>query len=126
MREWVSGYVIGTARDMWERDTRTRKGGCTNKDEICKHRVASYFMYLVCVHLSPFCPLISGCVVILCRTWAERIACQLLDALPFTDGAAIEWCRIGAAACAFLETAAAAAVAHGPLCPCGPSTVHWN
>lgn len=56
-------------------------------------------------------------------TWAERITRQLLDALTFTDGAAVERGGVGAAARAFLETAATAAVAHGPFGPRRPSSV---
>lgn len=56
-------------------------------------------------------------------TWAERITRQLLDALTFTDGAAVERGGVGTAARAFLETAATAAVAHGPLGPRRPSSV---
>ena len=51
-------------------------------------------------------------MVILCHTWAERIALQLLDALAFADGAAVERGGISAAACAFLVATATAAVAH--------------
>lgn len=69
-------------------------------------------MYLVFVHLYPFYPLLSGCIVILCHTWAERITRQLLDALPFTDGTAVEWSWVGTAASAFLVTTTTAAVAH--------------
>lgn len=69
-------------------------------------------MYFVYVRRYPFHPLLSGCIVILCHTWAEGITRQLLDALPFTDGAAVEWGGVGAAACAFLVTTAAAAVTH--------------
>lgn len=68
-------------------------------------------MYLG-VHRYTFHPLRNGFIVIFCRTWAERITRQLLDALPFTDGAAIEWGWVGTAACAFLVTTATAAVTH--------------
>lgn len=57
-------------------------------------------------------------------TWAERITRQLLDALTFTDGAAVERGGVGAAARAFLEAAATAAVAHGPFGPRRPSSVN--
>lgn len=60
------------------------------------------------------------------RTWAERVARQLLDALTFADGATVERGGVGAAARAFLVTPATAAVAHGPLCPRGPSSVNWG
>lgn len=57
-------------------------------------------------------------------TWAEGVARQLLDALTFTDGAPVQRGGVGAAARALLVTTAAAAVAHGPLRPRGPASVH--
>lgn len=83
-------------------------------------------MHLVFVHLNLFHPLISGRIIISCHTWAEGITRQLLNALPFTDGSAIEWRWVGTAARAFLVTTTTAAVAHRPLCPCWPSTIHWK
>lgn len=56
-------------------------------------------------------------------TWAEGVTRQLLDALTFTDGPTIEWGGVGTAACAFLVATATSAVTHGPLCPCGPSSI---
>lgn len=69
-------------------------------------------MYFVFVHLYPFHPRLSELIAILSHTWAEGITRQLLDALPFADGAAVERGRVGAAACAFLVTTATAAVTH--------------
>lgn len=79
----------------------------------------------------PFCLLQRGRTaglngLILCFTWAERVAGQLLDALAVTDGATIERGGVRAAAGAFLVATATAAVAHRPLGPRRPATVDWK
>lgn len=64
--------------------------------------------------------------MVLWFTWAERVARQLLDALTLADGTAIERGGVRTAASAFLEATPTAAVAHRPLGPRRPATVHWN
>ena len=62
--------------------------------------------------------------VLLQGTWAEGVAGQLLEALALADGSAVQGRRVGAASRALLEAATAAAVAHGPLGPRGPASIH--
>jgi len=101
---------------VWERHTHTHtrvKGGGTNGAKYANTEL--YHILCIsfwCTELNPFHPPLSGFVVIRCHTWAERIARQLLDALPVADGAAVEWGGVGTAASAFLVTAATAAVTH--------------
>lgn len=111
----------------WVRETHvTNRVKYANADVFCS--VLINFMRLVLVHaVPPFCPLQSGCgAVWFFHTWAEGITSQLLDALALAYGAAIERSRVGAAARALLVTTAAATVAHRPLGPRRPSTVHWR
>lgn len=82
------------------------------------------FQRVLGYHFLSTCRLILQFPVV---TWAERIARQLLDALTFTNGAAVERGGVGTAARALLVATATAAVAHRPLCPRGPSSVNcWR
>lgn len=103
MGEWIRD------REICGRETHVRVEG-TNRAKYANRELHHIVYAFSFVHLNPLFPLVSGWIVSF--TWAERITRQLLDALPLTDGSAVERRWVGTAAGAFLVTTATATVTH--------------
>lgn len=59
-------------------------------------------------------------------TWTQGGASYFLNILPLAEGPPIEWGRVSAGPCALLEASPTAAVAHWPLSPGRPASIHWK
>lgn len=56
VHEWVSGSMIETARDMWERDTRVRVEAQTERNMQTQSRIIFYVFRFLCTYtLSTHC-----------------------------------------------------------------------
>lgn len=60
------------------------------------------------------------------HTWTQGGASYFLNVLPLAEGPPIEWGRVSASPCALLEASPTAAVAHRPLSPGRPASIHWK